>query len=237
MMPISERPLLILTALAFSLAGCSGGPAPGGSGSAVAMTNALPAANAVVTAADFSNYRLGPGDLIIIDVFGAPTLTREGEVDAAGNISMPLIGNVAVGGKTPNELAALIADGLRGRYVNDPQVTVSIKKAVSQMVTIDGAVRAPGMYPVLRRMSLQQAIASAKGADELANLDRVMVFRTVGSEKMAALFSLKAIRAGRMPDPPIYGNDIVVVGESATQRFLKNLSQLPLIGSFGRFIP
>lgn len=84
---------------------------------------------------------------------------------------------------------------------------------------------------------LQQAIASAKGADDLANLDNVAVFRTVGREKMAALFSLKAIRAGRMPDPQIYANDIVVVGENATRRLLKDINNIPILGSFGRFIP
>lgn len=231
------RPLLFMTAAALPLTACTGGPIPVSSGSSVAMASALPPGEAVVSAADFSTYRLGPGDLIIVDVYGAPTLTREGEVDAAGNFAMPLVGTVAAGGRTPTELSALIAASLRGRVVKDPQVTVSIKKAVSQMVTIDGAVREPGMYPVLRRMSLQQAIASAKGVGDLANLDRVMVFRTVGTEKLAALFSLKAIRAGRMPDPPIYANDIVVVGESATQRFLKTINQLPLVGTFGRFIP
>ncbi len=234
------RPMMFLgplLALVFPLAACAEQATPASSGSAVVLKGTLAAADPVVTTADFSSYRLGPNDLVSIEVFGAPTLTREGEVDAAGNLSMPLIGSVPAGGKTPAQVAALIASALRGRYVNDPQVTVSIKKAVGLTVTIDGAVREPGMYPVVRRMSLQQAIASAKGADDLANLDRVMIFRDVGGQKMAALYSLKAIRLGRMPDPPIYPNDIVVVGESATRRFLKNINQIPLLGVFGRFIP
>lgn len=220
-----------------ALSSCGGGAMLGANSSAVSLSKALPPPDTLVSQADFSAYRLGPLDLVSIEVFGAPNLTREGEVDAAGNLSVPLIGSVAAGGRTPKEVAALIAAGLRGRYVNDPQVTVNIKKAVSQSVTIDGAVREPGIYPVVRRMSLQQAIASAKGADDLANLDNVAIFRTVGGEKMAALFSLKAIRAGRMPDPQIYANDIVVVGENATRRFFKDINSIPVLGTFARFIP
>ncbi|MEG3153839.1 polysaccharide biosynthesis/export family protein [Sphingomonas sp. RB1R13] len=219
-----------------ALSSC-GGQTLGAGSSAVSVAKALPPPDAPIMLSDFTSYRLGPLDVVSIEVFGAPTLTREGEVDAAGNLAVPLVGTVAAGGKTPKEVATLIANGLRGRYVNDPQVTVNIKKAVSQTVTIDGSVREPGIYPVVRRMTLQQAIASAKGADDLANLDNVAIFRTVGGEKMAALFSLKAIRAGRMPDPQIYANDIVVVGENATRRLLKDINNIPILGSFGRFIP
>lgn len=197
----------------------------------------LPAPDGTTTAHDFSSYQLGPNDLVSIEVFGAPTLTREGEVDAAGNLSMPLIGSVPAGGKTPTEVATYVADRLRGRYINDPQVSVTIKKAASQLVTVDGSVREPGSYPVVRRMSLQQAIAAAKGASDLANLDHVAVFRDTGGIKNVALFSLKAIRAGKMPDPQIYADDIVVVGENGTRRFFKDLNNIPMLGNFTRFIP
>lgn len=204
---------------------------------AVSVLQSLPAPDPTLTARDFSSYQLGPSDLVSIEVFGAPTLTREGEVDAAGNLSMPLIGTVPAGGKTPTEVAGYIADKLRGRYLNDPQVSVTIKKAASQVVTVDGSVREPGSYPVVRRMTLQQAIAAAKGASDLANLDHVAIFRDAGGVKNVALFSLKAIRAGKMPDPQIYANDIVVVGENGTRRFLKDIGNVPLLGTFSRFIP
>ncbi|MET0376089.1 MAG: SLBB domain-containing protein [Rhizorhabdus sp.] len=111
-------------------------------------------------------------------------------------------------------------------------VSVSIKKAAGQMVSVDGAVREPGKYPVVGGMTLQEAIASAKGAEDLANLDNVVIFRRVSDQRMAALFSLKQIRAGRATDPQIYPNDIVVVGENATRRFMKDLSSVPMLGSF-----
>lgn len=218
-----------------TLSACAGAPALNSGSRAVSVTQSLPAPSATSSVADFSNYRIGPRDELIVEVFGAPELRREGEVDAAGNLSLPLVGTVVAGGRTPTEVAGAIAAQLRGRYIRDPQVTVNIKKAVGQTVSVDGAVREPGIYPVVGRMTLQQAIASAKGADDIANLDNVVVFRRVGSQQMAALFSLKQIRAGRMSDPQIYGNDIVVVGENATRRFLRTLSSTP-IGSFVPFI-
>jgi polysaccharide export outer membrane protein len=84
-------------------------------------------------------------------------------------------------------------------------------------------------------MTLQQAIATAHGASDTANIRNVVVFRTVNNQKMAALFDLKSIRSGRAPDPEIYGNDIVVVGQSAIQKFLRSTTMaFPLVG---RFIP
>jgi len=228
--------LRMVPVLAFTaLSACAGGSQLGQGSNAVSVSNALPSPGTTTSNLDFSNYRIGPRDELIVEVFGAPELRREGEVDAAGNLSLPLVGTVIAGGKTPNEVGAAIAAQLRGKYIKDPQVTVNIKKAVGQTVTVDGAVRDPGIYPVAGRMTLQQAIASAKGADDIANLDNVVVFRRVGTQQMAALFSLRQIRAGRVTDPQIYGNDIVVVGENATRRFLKNLSSVPL-GSFIPFI-
>ena len=226
-----STPLLLL----FMLPACAGGPSLGQGSSVVSVAQALPAPDTTSGTLDFSNYRIGPRDELIVEVFGAPELKREGEVDAAGNLSLPLVGTVVAGGKTPGEVGEAIAAQLRGRYLRNPQVTVNIKKAVGQTVTVDGSVRDPGIYPVTGRMTLQQAIASAKGADDLANLDNVVVFRRVQSQQMAALFSLKQIRAGRMADPQIYGNDIVVVGENATRRFIKDLSSFP-VGSFIPFV-
>src|SRR5690606_18851553 len=112
-------------------------------------------------------------------------------VDAAGNFSMPLVGSVAAGGKTPQELADVIAEKLRGRYLKDPQVAVNIKEARARTVTVDGSVRQPGVYPVIGEMTLQQAVATAKGADQSADIDKVIVFRTVNGQKMAAMFNLR----------------------------------------------
>ncbi len=201
---------------------------------AVRVASDLPAPDSPELAINLSNYRIGPLDEIVVSVFGAPELDREGAVDAAGNFSVPLVGTVAAAGKTPAEFASSVEEKLNGRYLRDPQVSVNIKAAKSQMVTIDGAVQQPGVYPVVGQMTLQQAIATAKGAKEEANINRVIVFRTVSGQRMAAMFNLKDIRSGRYVDPQVYGNDIVVVGEDATRRFLKDAAiAFPL----ARFIP
>ena len=221
--------------LTSALGACSTAQLGPGS-NAVAVRDTLPAPDVSTDSTDFSNYRIGPSDQLSVEVMGAPELKREGQVDAAGNLSIPLVGNVVVGGKTPQQVSEIISTKLRGRYLKDPQVTVNIVKANARTVTVDGAVGQPGLYPVTGRMTLQQAVASARGAGEIADLGNVVIFRTVNNQKMAALFSLKEIRAGRMPDPQIYGNDIVVVGESAARRFFKDLPIFQRLGSFMPFL-
>jgi polysaccharide export outer membrane protein len=217
-------------------AACSSGPRLGEGSTAVTVASSLPAPDKTGMSVDLSNYRLGPLDDIKIEVFGAPELTREGEVDAAGNFAMPLVGSVAAGGKTPAELASAITTQLKGRYLKNPQVSVNIVKAQGQTFTVDGAVRQPGVYPIVGRMTLQEALATARGPDSsVADLNNVVVFRTVNNRKMAALFNMKDIRAGRAADPDVYGNDIIVVGESATRRFLTDFQRL--IPSLGSFVP
>lgn len=221
-------------AVLFALSGCSGGWGPvGSSSSAVSVVKSLPAPDATTNAADFTNYMIGPNDEISVDVLGAPDLKRDGQVDGGGNILLPLVGNVAVGGKTPAEASQVIAAQLvKGQYLKDPQVTITIVKANARQVTVDGAVQSPGQYPVVGRMTLQQAIASARGAADIANLNQVVIFRTVNNQRMAALFSLADIRSGKVADPQIYGNDIVVVGQDAARKFLRDFSIFPRLGSF-----
>ena len=201
--------------------------------SAVRVSSALPPPDQTGMAVDLANYQIGPLDVIRVEVFGAPELTREAEVDGAGNFSLPLAGPVIAAGRTPAELSAIIAEQLRARYLKNPQVSVNIIKAQSKMFTVDGAVRQPGNYPLAGKITLQQAIATARGADEAANLNNVVIFRTVSNQKAAALYSLKDIRAGRLEDPQIYGNDIIVVGESAARRFQRDFgSMFPMLGQF-----
>ena len=223
-------PLLVL-----ALGACGSGTRLDESSTAVRVAGVLPAPDSDAIPVNVTNYRLGPLDEITVSVFGAPELDREGAVDAAGNFAMPLTGTVMAAGKTPNELATAIEDKLRGPYLRDPKVSVNIKAAKSQLVTVDGEVAEPGVYPVIGRMTLQQAVASAQGASQAANIKSVIVFRTVDGQRMAAMYNLRDIRSGRVADPQIYGNDIVIVGENATRRWLRDAAMtFPLLG---RFIP
>jgi len=171
-----------------------------------------------------SPYLIGPFDKLTIDVFGIKELSQiEVQTDASGRISFPLAGIVEAAGKTPAEVETIIKDRLREKYVRDPQVTVNLKETVSQVVTVDGEVKEPGLYPVIGHMTLQRAIAKAKGLAEFAQAKNVVVFRTVKGQKMAALYNLQAIRRGSYEDPQIYANDVVTVGDSAARRLFKNL--------------
>lgn len=226
---------VLLPSLALAVTACGGGVQLDGKSGAVHVAQALPAPDETTPATDFSSYRIGPMDEIAVTVFDAPELAREGAVDAAGNFSMPLVGSVQAGGKTPQELADAIGASLRGRYIKNPQVAVNIKAAKSRTITVDGAVQQPGVYPVAGRITLQQAVATARGASEAADIDKVIVFRTISGKKMAAMFNLRDIRSGRYPDPEIYGNDIVVVGENAARRFFRDATMsFPLLA---RFVP
>jgi polysaccharide biosynthesis/export protein len=175
-----------------------------------------------LTAADRQSL-IGPLDTIQIDVFNVPDLSREVQVDAGGQIAMPLIGTIDARGRTAQELAQQIEGALRNRYVRNPDVTVNIKSSVSQVVTIDGQVTEPGLYPVTNQMTLLRAIASAKGLSEFAKQDDVVILRTVAGRKMAGLYNINAIRRGAYADPAIYANDVVVVGDSPARRRFRDL--------------
>ncbi|HEX8553573.1 MAG TPA: polysaccharide biosynthesis/export family protein [Sphingomonas sp.] len=193
---------------------------------------ALPAPNrADLTAPDRPSL-IGPLDTIEVAVFNIPELGREMQVDASGRISMPLVGTVDARGKTAGELARAIEEALRGRYVRNPEVTVNIKSSVSQVVSIDGQVVEPGLYPVTNQMTLLRAVASAKGLSEFARQDDVVILRTVDGRRMAGLYNIDAIRRGAYDDPAIYANDVVVVGDSPQRRLFRDFVSLaPLLAA------
>ena len=184
-----------------------------------------------LTAADRPSL-IGPLDTIQVDVFNVPDLSREMQVDASGRISMPLVGTIEARGRTAEELARAVEAALRGRYVRNPEVTVNIKSSVSQVVTIDGQVTEPGLYPVTNQMTLMRVIASAKGLSDFASDDDVVILRTVNNRKMAGLYNVAAIRRGVYDDPSVYANDVIVVGDSPARRRFRDLVSLsPLLAS------
>lgn len=175
---------------------------------------------------------IGPLDTIQVDVFNVPTLSREVQVDASGRIAMPLVGTIDAGGKTADELSKLVKATLQGRYVRNPEVTINIKASVSQVVTIDGQVVEPGLYPVTNQMTLMRAIASAKGVSEFGRQEDVVILRTVENRRMAGLFNLAAIRRGLYEDPAVYANDVIIVGDSPQRRLFRDFVSLsPLLAA------
>jgi len=170
------------------------------------------------------SYLVGPFDRVAVDVYGVPELTRTVQVDAEGNIQLPLVGQIAAAGSTTAQLAETIKDRLRGRFVRDPQVIVNAE-TVNQMITVDGDVTEPGLFPVTGRMTLMRAIARAKGVSEYADTHFVVVFRRVNNQDMAALYDLRAIRLGMYADPEVFSNDVVYVGEDRARRLFQTAIQ------------
>lgn len=192
---------------------------------AITTPDALPAPTVADVVDGVRPHFVGPFDQLSVDVLGLPELSRQVRVDANGHIALPLAGSLDVTGKSPEEIADLIQGRLRASYVKNPLVTVTVNETVSQTLTVDGEVRAPGIYPVLGRMTLIKAVASAQGTSEVANAAHVVVFRKVQGKQMAALYDLRAIRLGAYPDPLVYTNDVIVVGESSARRLFPQILQ------------
>lgn len=217
------------------LAGC----ASGGGQRANAQVGPLPAPDTTTASGAYqgaSDYRIGAQDLLDISVFGVEELTRTVRVNSNGQISMPLIGSVMAGGKTLPELEAELAAKFREGYLQNPQVTVFIKEFTSQRITLEGAVKKPGIYPITGRTSLLQAIAMAEGVDPLADLGGVVVMRQVDGKRMAAVYDLRQVRRGEMEDPQLYGDDIIVVEQSGSKTaFRRLIESIPVLGLFTLF--
>lgn len=214
------------------LAGCAGPSALGGASNITVMQgNELPAPDRSDLLSESRPYLIGPFDKLMIDVFGIEELSeKEVQTDASGRISFPLAGIIEAAGKTPAEIEDEIETRLRSRYVRDPQVTVNLKETVSQVITVDGQVKKPGLYPVIGKMTLMRAVATAEGTAEFAKLDDVVIFRTVKGQQLAALYNLKAIRRGNYSDPEVFANDVVVVGDSQARRLFRDAMQVvPLL--------
>jgi polysaccharide export outer membrane protein len=216
--------ILLALVSTIPLAGCSTPKLVGGAEVRAVSSEAMPAPTGTDQILQQRAYVIGPFDKVTVDVYGVPDLSRTVQVDAGGQISLPLAGTIEASGKTTGELAGLIEARLRGQYIRDPHVTVNTD-TVNQMITVDGAVNQPGSYPVQGRMTLMRAVANARGLTEFANTNYVVVFRRVNNQDLAALYDLRSIRQGIYADPEVYANDIVLIEESRARRIFKDLIQ------------
>jgi polysaccharide export outer membrane protein len=217
----------------FFLSACAdtrGGPIP--------YDRALAAPDAPVVVPLEADYRISPLDVLNIKVFQADEESGDYTVDLAGRISLPLIGEVEAANLTVSQFDQKLTAKLGEKYFQNPDVSVSIKASTARVVTVDGAVKAAGQFPVAGPMTLIQAVALAKGTSDDANARRVAVFRTISGQREAAAFDLTSIRRGEAPDPEIYPGDIIVVDGSANKDLQKRLLQtLPVLSIFSPIIP
>lgn len=181
-------------------------------------------------------YKIAPLDTITVQVFQVADISRDYSVDQSGRLTMPLIGRVDAVGLSTGQLASTIEQRLGEKYLRNPNVTVTLKESASRVVTVDGSVRQPGIFPAVGSLTLIQAVALARGTDDLANPRRVAIFRTIDGKRMAAAFDLTSIRRGEEPDPQIYPGDTIVVDGSGIKKTQRDLMQaLPLTSLFLAF--
>ena len=224
-----------------SLSACASAPngMRDGSAKAVTVTDALGAPDTAKATGEYtgvSEYHIGPSDLIEVSVFQVADLNRTVRVNSSGQISLPLIGTVQAGGRTVQELEHDIAGKLDAGYLQAPQVTVFVKEFTSQRVTLEGAVKKPGIYPLTGRTTLLQAIAMAEGLTDLADPRGLVIFRTIDGKRMGAVFDVKAIRSGDVADPEIYGDDVVVIDQSGSKTVVRRfIEAVPVLNIFRIF--
>lgn len=170
-------------------------------------------------------YRIGPNDLLGINVFRVEELSKETRVDASGRISLPLIGVMVVKGMTQQQLEKSLASKLSQSYLQNPQVSVFIKEQTSDEVTVGGSVNRAGVFPLKGDTTLSKAIAMAGGLQEIADPAKVVLFRPTDNGKFKAYnVNLKQIREGKLNDPYINGKDQIIVHQSGSKVWLRNVS-------------
>jgi polysaccharide export outer membrane protein len=172
-------------------------------------------------------YKIGPQDVLDIAVYKAPELGRSVQVADTGTVNLPLLGEVQAAGKTARQLEHDLASKLGAKYLQSPQVAVQVKEYNSQRVTVEGAVKNPGVHALKSKTSLLQLVAISGGLDSTTSDSTVVVFRQIDGKRYAARFKVDEIRKGQAEDPPILPGDVVVANSSAIKSawgdFLKAL--------------
>ena len=156
------------------------------------------------------NYVIGAQDMLDISVWKEEQLTKTVPVRPDGKISMPLLNDVQAAGLTPTQLANQITESLK-KFVTDPQVTVIVREINSQRVYLLGEVARAGAYPLLPNMTVLQALSSAGGFTQFANLKKIYVLRVENGKQEKFPFNYK--HALESPDQNILlkaGDTIVV---------------------------
>lgn len=184
----------------------------------------------------FSTYRLGPEDVISVTVFGQERYSRANiTIPPNGRISLVLIpGGVVVKGKTVEEVAEIIRQKY-DEYIKDPQVDVSLDKAMSYRYSIIGDVAQPGIRPLSRQMTVREALAEAGGALNTGDTSKVAVIRKQPDGTLAKInVNVKKILQGKIVDDSYLqpGDQVVVPGN--TFKKLDLILKLTGVLSFAR---
>ncbi len=147
-------------------------------------------------------YIIGPEDVLDINVWKEPDMTRTVPVRPDGKISLPLINDVQAAGSTPQQLAATVTEKLR-KFVQEPQVTVIVTAINSQRVFVVGEVMRAGAFPLIPGMTVLQALSSAGGFTTFADVKKIHVMRMVNGKQAELPFNYREVLKGDNQDQNI----------------------------------
>jgi polysaccharide export outer membrane protein len=159
-----------------------------------------------------ADYKIGPQDVVRIDVWKEPDISRTIPVRPDGKISLPLLNDVQASGLTAMQLAASLREGL-SKFLTSPQVTVTVTEINSRRVYITGEVTRAGALPLLPNMTVLQALSSAGGFTQFAKLKNIYVLRTEDGKQVKHPFNYKEVVKGNLTEQNIVlqPGDVIVV--------------------------
>ena len=160
-------------------------------------------------------HRLGPGDVVSIQVFGEPELDlRASRLTPGGKITMPLVGEITLTGLTAREASSVVEARLKQGYLVRPNVTVMIGETTRAQFTIMGAVgkQGPYFFPPSGKLTLVEAIASAGGFSREAKQSDVKVARLVNGSEQTIVLDVKG--DAKAKNFPILPGDVITIRES-----------------------
>jgi polysaccharide biosynthesis/export protein len=157
-----------------------------------------------------AGYKIGPQDVLRVDVWKETEISRSVPVRPDGKISLPLLNDIQAAGLTAMELANNITEGLK-KFINNPQVTVTVAEINSRRVYVTGEVTRPGAYPLLPNMTALQALTSASGFTQFANPKKCYVLRNENGKQTKHPFNYRAVVDGKQDDIPLQPGDTIVV--------------------------
>jgi polysaccharide export outer membrane protein len=159
---------------------------------------------------DEAEYKIGPQDVVQIDVWKEPEITRTIPVRPDGKISLPLLHDVDAAGLTAMQLAVNIRDGLT-KYINNPQVTVTVTQINSRRIFVTGEVAHSGALQLLPGMTVLQALSSSGGFTQFAREKNIYILRNENGKQVRLPYNYKEVLKGIKEDVLLQAGDVIVV--------------------------
>jgi polysaccharide export outer membrane protein len=159
--------------------------------------------------ADSSDYVIGPEDVLYIHVWREEAITRTVPVRFDGNISLPLIDEVQAAGLTPLQLKEILIEKLK-KFVDTPNVSVTVMEANSYKVYVSGQIRTPGVFRLRSETSILQIIPMAGGFTEWADQKRILIIRKESGKEKRITVNYKKIVEGT----DLKGNIVLKAGDT-----------------------